>query len=75
MRSCEGRVQISVCDSPLLPPSLYNDSAQSLLVSELAEWLIPDIESEEEDHEDAEHGAAVQPRHDPPVTPVQCQVP
>ena len=38
-------------------------------------WLLPDIESEEEDHDDAEHGAAVQPRHDPPVTAVQCQVP
>ena len=36
---------------------------------------VPDIESEEEDDEDAEHGTAVQPRHNPPVAAVQVEVP
>lgn len=36
---------------------------------------LPDVESEEEDDEDTEHGAAVEPGDDPPVTPVEVEAP
>ena len=33
--------------------------------------FLPHVQPKEEDHEDAEHGASEESRHDAPVTPVE----
>ena len=75
MRGEVARVQLKyqlVVHSCCCPASGENISIDNISINISS---VPDIESEEEDDEDAEHGAAVQPRHDPPVTAVQVEAP